>query len=187
MGQQERESKQRAKRANLRKLILKSIATAGLLNMAILVPNVVGAMIKLGMLPNRRQKEFVESSRKRLMRQGLIAYKDGMLRLTQTGERALRVLELREYGTYKPLRWDGKWRVLIFDIPEHRKGTREKIRRTLIAIGFERLQDSVWVYPYDCEDLLTLLKADFHIRRDLLYLIVDSIENDKHLKHVFKL
>ena len=54
-------------------------------------------------------------------------------------------------------------------------------------IGFVRLQDSVWVYPYDCEDLITLLKADFRVGKDVLYLIVDSIENDKYLRAEFNL
>jgi CRISPR-associated endonuclease Cas2 len=76
---------------------------------------------------------------------------------------------------------------LIFDIKEERKGMRDKIRRTLNTIGFIRLQDSVWVYPYDCEDLIMLLKADFKIGKDLVYIIADSIENDKDLRLAFNL
>ena len=109
-----------------------------------------------------------------------------MLRLTAKGEQILRRLELHDFKLRKPKRWDRKWRVLIFDIPERRKNLRPKIRYTLLAIGFIRLQDSVWVYPYDCEDLITLLKADFKIGKDLLYLIVDSIENDFPLRSHFR-
>jgi DNA-binding transcriptional regulator PaaX len=76
---------------------------------------------------------------------------------------------------------------LVFDIPEKRKGLRQKVRNTLITIGFERLQDSVWVYPYDCEDLIMLLKAGFHVGDDMLYMIVDSIERDKDLRDHFQL
>ena len=50
-----------------------------------------------------------------------------------------------------------------------------------------RLQDSVWIYPYPCEDLINLLKADFKVGKDLLYLIVNFIENDKWLKRLFGL
>ena len=59
------------------------------------------------------------------------------------------------------------------------------MRRTLTAVGFVRLQDSVWLYPYDCEDLIVLLKADFKIGKDLLYLIVDSLENDTAFRKFF--
>ena len=87
----------------------------------------------------------------------------------------------------RPKRWDRKWRILIFDIPEYRKGLRDKIRRTLGVIGFVRLQDSVWVYPHDCEDLIAFLKADFRVGKDMLYMIVEELEGDGHLKRHFGL
>lgn len=119
--------------------------------------------------------------------QGLLQYVDGTLRLTVKGEAALRRLELSEYRLKKPRRWDGRWRVLIFDIPERRRLLRDKVRNTLVAIGFVRAQDSVWIYPYDCEDLVTLLKADFRIGKDLLYLVVEKMEYDVIFKDHFGL
>src|SRR3989344_5740250 len=68
-----------------------------------------------------------------------------------------------------------------------RKGLRDKIRNTLLSMGFLKLQNSAWIYPYDCEDLINLLKADFKVGKDLLYLIVDSIENDKSFRKSFAL
>ena len=50
-----------------------------------------------------------------------------------------------------------------------------------------RLQDSVWVYPYDCEDIIGLLKTDIGVGKDLLYMIADEIENDRHLRENFGL
>ena len=96
-------------------------------------------------------------------------------------------MESANYHLKKPKKWDEKWRLLIFDIPEKRRGMREKIRRTLLAIGFKRLQDSVWVYPYDCEDLIAFLKTDFKVGRDLLYLIIEELEGDKTLREKFGL
>lgn len=54
-------------------------------------------------------------------------------------------------------------------------------------MGFVRLQDSVWVYPYDCEDFINLIKTDFKIGKDLLYIVADKIEGDKSLVKFFKL
>lgn len=70
---------------------------------------------------------------------------------------------------------------------ESRKSDRENLRHTLISIGFMKLQDSVWIYPYDCEDLITLLKADMEIGKDILYMIVEALEDDKHFRKYFKL
>ena len=94
-------------------------------------------------------------------------------------------LGVREYQLPLHKRWDGKWRILIFDIPERRKILREKIRNTLHSVGFVRLQDSVWAYPYDCEDFVALLKADFRVGNDLLYMIVEELEGGRRLQEQF--
>ncbi len=64
---------------------------------------------------------------------------------------------------------------------------RVHLRRTVKSLGFFRLQDSVWVFPYDCEDFVALLKADLRVGKNALYVIVEKIENDKHLKEHFGL
>lgn len=188
MGQLEKESRKRARRKNLQKIILRSVATAGVLSVAILAPNVLTAIDKLSGGKLRRQKEFVNTSRKRLVKAGLLQQnKNGHLTLSPKGEVKLRQLELKEYKIKRPKRWDKKWRVLVFDIRENRRAIRDQLRRTLIAIGFLKMQQSVWVYPYDCEDLITLIKADFGIGKEVLYMIVDSIEYDMPLKKCFGL
>lgn len=187
MRRQEAENRTRAKKAALKKIILETVKTAGLLSMALTAPNVIGAMSKLGMLPNKRQTESIRAARQRMITQGLLAYKNDQIFITREGERALRHLELSDYKSAQPRKWDGKWRVLIFDIPDRRKGLRDRVRRALGAFGFERLQASVWAYPYNCEDVIAMLKVDLKIGYDLQYLIVDSIENDKRLREVFNL
>ena len=87
----------------------------------------------------------------------------------------------------KKKKWDRRWRVVIFDIPERRKSVRDRLRRFMDTYGFVRLQDSVWVYPHDCEDLIALAKAEFRIGYDVLYMIVERIERDGHLREHFGL
>ncbi|KKT16273.1 MAG: Transcriptional regulator, PaaX family, partial [Parcubacteria group bacterium GW2011_GWB1_43_6] len=107
--------------------------------------------------------------------------------LTKEGEKVLRKWELADYSLRRPKKWDGKWRMIIFDIPEKKRGVRKQITMLFNQAGFYRLQDSVWVYPYDCEDVIGLLKTDFGIGKDLLYVIANEIENDRHLRHEFGL
>ncbi|KKQ26750.1 MAG: hypothetical protein US41_C0035G0003 [Parcubacteria group bacterium GW2011_GWB1_37_13] len=157
-----------------------------------MAPNALQALKFFGIEPrNKWQKYNFNHSIKRLKKHGLIIFEKTsrgiFARLTPKGEDRLRKFKLLGYKLKKPKKWDKKWRVLIFDIKEERKGTRDKIRFTLKRIGFLRLQDSVWVYPYDCEDLVILMKADLKIGKDLLYLIVDTIEGDNKIKKYFKL
>src|SRR3989339_1586873 len=193
MGQMEKESKKRTRKANLQKAILATIFTLGGLSVALIAPKMtkVLSMIEPEFMKSKYKKYTFNKSFSRLKNSGLIVFKKtekgNFAHLTAKGEVKLRQLELNDYTTKKPKYWDKKWRILAFDIKEERKSMRNKIRHTLRRIGFVRLQDSVWVYPYDCEDLIMLLKADFRIGKDLLYIIADSIENDKNLRKTFDL
>ncbi|MBI5470465.1 CRISPR-associated endonuclease Cas2 [Candidatus Kaiserbacteria bacterium] len=87
----------------------------------------------------------------------------------------------------RPRRWDRRWRIIIFDIPEKKKNVRDRVRALVQRLGFFRLQHSVWVYPYDCEEIITLLKSDLKLGSQLLYMIVDAIEYDKPIREHFDL
>lgn len=51
-------------------------------------------------------------------------------------------------------KWDGKWRLVIWDIPEKRRVVRDILRFKLKQLGFTRWQKSVWASKANCTDLL---------------------------------
>ena len=175
----------KAKRRNIQNLILKVVAGAGVVSVALVAPGVLVAMNKFGLLPYKRQSESIGISRNRLLKKGCIEFYKGKLRITNKGKIYLARQDIYTETKNKNRRWDGKWRVLVFDIPEKRRFIRNQIRNALVSIGFMRLQDSVWVYPYNCEDFITLLKADFKIGKDVLYMIVEELEYDKPVRSYF--
>ena len=193
MGRMESESKKRVKRVRLENILLGSIAVAGVAGIALLAPPMLRLLKNadpewlLKRDPSRRLRE----SALRLKRKGLVEFKNESgkkrLRLTLRGERVVGSIWNETYQLQKPRKWDGKWRLVIFDIPEKKRPTRDKIRHLVSRLGFLRLQDSVWVYPYDCEELMTLLKTDLKIGRALLYVIADAIEFDKPIRQHFGL
>lgn len=192
MSEIEKELKKERRKTNIQKIILGSIATAGILSVALLAPNALQALKPLGL--DKKFKNFKNDTNRslsRLLNSSLVVFieKDGKkyLKLTEKGKLKLIRLEQYNFQLKKPKKWDNKWRIVIFDIPQKRRLQRDNLRFTLKQIGFVRLQNSVWVYPYDCEDLITLLKLDFKIGREILYIIADKIENDKILKECFKL
>lgn len=187
MGKLEQESGRRGKRKNLQRAILTTLGTVGILGVGMLAPNVVGAMAKLGVIPNKRQREYVNSSASKMVKKGLLKYNGKFYELTSLGKERLHRWELSNFNFNRPRKWDRKWRVVIFDIPEKKRKVRDQIRTLFKSAEFYLLQESVWVYPYDCEDVIALLKTDFGIGKNLLYLIVDEIENDKHLREFFHL
>ena len=192
MGNVEVEAKKKRRRKYLRDALLASIAITG----AVLVASIAShALAQLRHLPAMKRAQLRYRARTtigRLAMQGLITFekRDGKkyARITPEGQKVL-LFEQQKAALIngKKRRWDQRWRVIIFDIPERRRRIRDRLRITMRELGFARLQDSVWVYPYDCEDLMALLKADLKLGVSVLYMVVEHIENDKHLRAQFAL
>lgn len=170
------------RRSKINRALIATVAVAGGVTLAVLAPNLAGV---LGKALNAQLKQTSKRSLSRLIKFGYIRLENGKLRLTPKGERFAVLIGEGKLVPKKPKHWDNKWRMLIFDISNRQK--RDNVRRTLQALGLHRLQNSVWVYPYDCEDLITILKADFRIGKDLLYVVADAIEHDAPLRQRFGL
>jgi len=172
----------------MQEAILLTIASGGRIGGDLLIKQVVDSLLGTDLSTSSpRKSEIVKTAATRLSNEGLVVFKDGRYSLTRTGEDILNDWQVSRYKIRRPRKWDKKWRVIIFDIPEKKKKIREQIREILTNAGFRRLQDSVLVYPYDCEDAIGLMKTDFGIGRNLLYMIVDQIEDDRFLRMDFDL
>ncbi len=176
----------REKKVNVQRAILAAVAVTGLLAVAVVAPNAAGLIAKLGRAPHKRQSEVIKRAQRTLVARGYLRYEGGFVRITPKGEKELQALELKDFQIKKPRRWDGKWRVLAFDIPERRRKTRDRIRETLKRIGFMHMQDSVWLYPHDCQELVVLLKADLHIGKAVRYMVVAELEGDRVYRDYFE-
>ena len=175
--------------AKVQKAVLYALAAAGGITVALVAPNALRVLEQFGWVKTRRNPNYtVNESVRRLQENGLIKKDNhGFLYLTDSGERRVSEFGVEGFHIKKPNRWDGKWRIVSFDIKEHRRGLRDQLRQTLNAIGFVHLHHSLWVYPHDCHDLITLLKADYEIGKDILYIVSDYVENDGVLRKHFEL
>lgn len=186
------EARARKKRRSkdMRNAVLTTIAVAGVIAIAAVAPNAIRLLKTTGMTDRLRNSS--RSTLSRLKAKGEIEFVEmggkKYARLTTKGEKTLAYeqekLRLKEE---KPRRWDRRYRLIIFDIPEKRKKTRDHLRLVMSGIGFLRIQDSAWVFPYDCEEFVALLKADLHIGKDVLYAVIEEIENDAAIRRHFGL
>lgn len=172
--------------------LLAAAAIGGVVLIAAMAPNAAQLLRYMpGYKKGARFNYQAKTALGRLIAKGLITFeeRDGKryARVTETGERLLALESMRKGSGQKPKRWDGRWRVVLFDIPERRRRVRNRLRIFMQEYGFVRLQDSAWIYPYDCEDLIALAKANFRIGADALYMIVERLERDKHLREHFGL
>jgi len=107
--------------------------------------------------------------------------------LTENGKKKALAYKIDEMKITEPARWDKKWRLVIFDIPEKKKRAREALREKLKELGFKELQKSVFVHPFESKDEVDFIVEFFAIRPYVRFLRSDFITNEADLKLRFKL
>lgn len=171
--------------------VLKMTAAVGLIAASLVAPNMAKLLPVLLEDPKRRRAYSVNRTVERLRRRGLMTLirRNGrsFYALTPAGEAALRRYELRHVSIPRPKRWDQKWRVVIFDVREERKTRRNAIRSALQNLGFVRLQDSVWIHPFPCDEILELIRTAHGVRHDAFCLVTERFPQDAHLLEEFDL
>jgi len=123
----------------------------------------------------------------RLKKRGLVEISnkknERFIKLTAEGQLAFLLSKAK---IKEPQTWDGKWRIVMFDIPESAHEKRDQIRYLLKKMGFKKLQASVFVSPhplnYSAVDFLKRSKLIGYIR----ILRVEQIDDDSELKKIFK-
>ena len=146
---------------------------------------------KMGREWKRINKEELRRQINELYRSKLIEKRenpDGSTTIILTERGKLRALKYR-FGDMKIKTdsWDNKWRMVAFDIPERTKRGRDALRKKLKELGFYELQKSLWVFPYECRSEIDFIIEYFGLRRYVRFAILEFIDNELHLKEIFKL
>jgi len=119
-----------------------------------------------------------------------IKEKDGKfeIRLTKKGREKFRDIQLQDLQITKPLFWDRKWRIVVFDIPDKSfRRAREILREKLKEWEFYPLQKSVWVCPWPCEDEIQLVAELYEIAPYVNIVVADKIIDDISVRKHFNL
>ncbi len=107
-------------------------------------------------------------------------------RLTKAGKTKATSLKLEHESTVLNLAWDGKWRVVLLDLPESRKSERESLRYLLKKAGFVCLKNSAWISPYPFEHLFGNIKKDLGLTTELMIFVSEIIDEETQ-KELFKI
>ncbi len=188
----EKEAKKAKRRYVFDQAILTTLKLGTIVSLAIMAPNAMRIIKLFGWIPSKRNPMYTfEGVIERLKRRKLIQQENKnskkSFQITDKGKLFLWKLESKYIKLSIPKKWDKKWRLIIFDIKEQDRFHRDAVRVMLQNIGCVKLQNSVWVYPYDCEGVITLLKANYEIGEEVLYVIAEIIEEDAWLRKYFKL
>ncbi len=106
--------------------------------------------------------------------------------LTEKGKREKLYYDLNILKPKKG-KWDGKWRVVIFDIDEKRKEKRNFLRKYLTKLGFKLWQKSVWLNPFDCTSEVKYIREVLEIPDEVKMGVLEEVENEDELRKWFDL
>lgn len=125
----------------------------------------------------------------RLSQEGIIRkyYQDKKwyLELSQKGKKKLKKYVTDQLEIKYPNKWDKKWRIVIFDVPDKKKKSRDVLRSKLLSIGFIELQESVYVFPFDCWPEIEYLKNLLALSPNIQYIVANRIETETDLLETF--
>ena len=129
-----------------------------------------------------------------LEKKKLIAFQElggGKVRieLTDRGNKLIRLYDLENMKLKIPPRWDGTWRMVIYDIPTHQKKASDALREKIKELGLYQLQRSVWISPYECLGEIEFLCSifDIDINTCVHYLKIKEIPREKEIRDFFHL
>lgn len=171
-------------------VILATVAGVGIMSVAVMFPGVAHIIAPFVQKKKYSKKQVIQRNVASLIRSGVLkrsinAQGEEVLEITHKGKWEA-LIRFGSQDTRKEV-WDSMWRVVVFDIPSRKNDIRVALRRAMKMYGFVMLQQSVWVYPYACDDFVALLKDHLGVSNDVLYMKVATIENDRALRKEFSL
>lgn len=132
----------------------------------------------------------VERVAGRLARKGWVDRQEtaegAKITITEAGRKQVLLFKLEELQPKKE-KWDGKWRMVFFDVEEAKRKRRDDLRRYLKKLGFWQMQRSVWVCPYDCENEVKYLREILEVPHEVKLGVLEKVENDRELREIFGL
>jgi len=176
------------------KFLLMTVALGGIAFAGALAPGMLGfskSFKKSRKYSDQQLKNAFYNLKKRKLIE-IVQEGDGKIkvRLTNRGKERVREFSFESLFIKKPLRWDRKWRILIFDIPAKPKifnQAREALRSKIKELGFLQMQKSTWIFPYECEDEILLVAELYHVQKYIEIITAERILHEDIMKRKFKL
>jgi len=136
------------------------------------------------------EKQSVQRSLDSLSRSKLILEKrlkngEVVSVFSDKGKKYARYFQLDDIRIKKPKRWDGKWRVVMYDVPDKLKKVRESLRYHLKELGFVEIQKSVFAHPFECEEEIKHIAEFYNSKKYIRFMLVESIDGEDKLRKCF--
>lgn len=107
--------------------------------------------------------------------------------LTVRGLQIYREIQVRDIQIPKPAKWDGVWHLVSYDIPKKLNKARDNFRLTLKNWDFYQIQDSLWVFPYECREEVAVLAEYLGVAEYVIMMNTDVLPNEEEVENYYEL
>lgn len=157
---------------------LKLLTVGAITPVGLLAPNSIQMLNRLFGKKHKKASTYLSS----MKYQKLVTVEETkaglIVRATDKGKKRALFASIDEVIIKSPLSWDGKWQMVMFDIPESKRAERKSLAEKLSQLNFLMIQKSCWIYPFPCRNevglfvealglekyvsMLTVLDTNFH-------------------------
>lgn len=137
-------------------------------------------------LKRQRKRRYLKQSLRRLQARGFLIRKSGKIISSPKGLNYFRRLNLKEENKKEKTLWDGKWRLISFDVPIKENAKRHQLLNFLKEFDFYQLQKSVWVCPNKIGGEFWKVLIDYELDKYCKAMVVEIMEGDDDLRKHFR-
>ncbi|HAS84668.1 MAG TPA: hypothetical protein DCS23_01140 [Candidatus Yonathbacteria bacterium] len=176
-------------KGEIAEIVLRTLLAVGFIAFAVAMPNAV-QIFKYFDPKNARDRARIKSSVMRLERAGFVKRKDGkggVFMLTENGREKAMHYALAQMKIVEQKKWDKKWRLVMFDVPEKKAQARRAINLALKRLGCAQYQKSVFITPFPCEKEIDFIGECFGVRDYIRIITANEVEKSDLLKKTFNI
>ncbi|KKQ91408.1 MAG: Transcriptional regulator, PaaX family [Candidatus Azambacteria bacterium GW2011_GWA2_39_10] len=143
-------------------------------------PQMLKPLLKLHRNWNKIKRQRIYEAIGRLNKKRLVELdqrgNELYLKITENGKKLIKNFDYDNIELSYDKKWDKKWRMVVFDIPEKKSKERRAFSTKLKGLGFYPLQESVFIYPYDCQNEIDFICNFLSIDNYVNYCTLETLD-----------
>jgi DNA-binding transcriptional regulator PaaX len=171
--------------------ILRLLAAGVILTSLFLMPHatigLMGTFHHWAKFKQNHLRKTIDRLRKRRLVRYVKKDNETIIELTDLGKNEILRFDLSKITIKKLHKWDKKWWLVVFDIPEKYRKNRILFRKKLKELDFYFIQKSVCLCPYPCKKEIEFIREVYRIKEGVNIIRVDYFENEFAAKEYFSL
>lgn len=172
---------------NTEKILYYLLIGGGVLALSILAPKLPYEILKHYLKNKKFKRHTFNRDLSRLANRGDIRIGKDTVTITKKGKERVLKYKIDGMEIKKQKIWDKKWRLVVFDIPDHQRKASNTLRRKLLNLGFLQYQKSIFIQPYPCQDELDYIREIFEVSSYVKLITAVDIEDQEYFLRKFNL